>query len=183
LREFPKLALNLTVFLLVTYALIILQASFRPFADSRYFFWMPATLNWLPVIVYLSLYRKPVEGILSSYFLLWCMTVLTISNVGFLWLTGLAIFIFCQAIKSRLFWNGSQYFCFLCFLSVFVAQITQFLGNLIFYDHLAWPNVFIWILQAFVTLIPAWLCFYLLNWLDRITHKESLTEVAGGGLA
>lgn len=144
---------------------------------------MPSPINWLPVVVYLSLYRKPLEGILSTYFvLLFGLSILTIENSGLSLALGLSVFLLCQAIKSRVFWNGAHYFILLCFLSTLLLQFVKTIVNLVFFDHFALPNVFLWILQAGLTALPAWFCFHLLNWLDHLTHKESLAEVTGDGL-
>ena len=174
---------NLILILVATFVLSILQSSFQPLAGFSYLVWIPTPFYWLPVIVYLSLYRKPFEGIVTAYIIMAALINLTVTNSGLLLMLCLFTFATCQLIKSRVFWNGSRYFVLLCAISTLVVQTASFLLNWMFFDFIEFPNILLWALKSLLTMIPAWFCFHLLNLIDHITHKEPLTEVTGGSFA
>ena len=123
---------NFLLVLLLTYLSCIVQiTSFFPkdFVITQV---LPAPMLWLPPMIYLCLYRKPLEGIVHIYALLYAISYLSISSTGALVFTTLIIFSFGQILKIRFFWPGSRYFMFICAISVPLFHIVHALLHFVF---------------------------------------------------
>lgn len=168
---------NAGLFLVTLYIFALAETSFAiSFSWSN---WIPAPLTWVPFLVYLALFRKPFEGILSIYVTMLALSLLTIAPIGQLLLAGLVLFIFTQLVKARVFSPDIKYFMILSFIASFIVQITLWVGNFIYNKYNAgFPPIFFWIGQAFTTLLPSYLLFYVLRFLDQFTDKPVLTEAS-----
>ena len=71
---------------------------------------LPAPLFWLNLVLYLVLFRKSFEGILTIYFVGLILRSFTALPLGMILISLLIIFGLVSFVKKRVFWPGSKYF-------------------------------------------------------------------------
>ena len=179
MRQQWRVAVNVLAFVMVTYVFCILQTSFRPLSGVTWLRWLPPPTNWLPPLVYLGLYRKPLEGVITSYFVVLSFSQFTVTSLGLLWLIGLAVFCFCQLVKSRVFFNGGLYFLLLCCFSSVVYNVTHVLASWAAESHpMGVPHIGRWLGEFLVMPVSAIPYFLILSLVDNLTQKAPLTEMS-----
>ena len=174
-------AFNIAVFIFAHYLLSIPQMSKVIIEEPFLLEILPRM--YIPLIVYLGLFRNPLEGILTIYAILISLSPTTSVALGQLLLNGLLIFLLLQAIKSRVFSPGPIYFATLTSVSSFINSFLWW-----FYDMTSsqvsvyFPAIHIWLLQSALSLLIAPLLFSLFGKLDLLTKKTPLMESSQKGV-
>jgi hypothetical protein len=137
---------------------------------------LPAPLLWLNLVLYLILYRKPMEGILSIYLLGLFLRPFTAMPLGILWLDLLAVFAVMSFIKKRVFWPSSRYFVMASFGIGLCYHLAYFLSSHWFESNPATISFFHRFFEIIFTTVTSLPIYISLSWLDGITHKETLPE-------
>ena len=179
MREKSLLASNFLLILLLLYFSCILQiSSFFP-RNVPFVQHLPSPMLWIPPVLYLCLYRKAIEGILTIYVFVYALSPLTIQSTGGFVFSTLVLFSFCQILKIRMFWPGVRYFMVVCGLAVIVFHLANSAIHFIFESHVPQPKEpLLWILQAVLTPVFGFFQFRIISFFDRLTHKTPLTEVS-----
>ncbi len=174
----PRLRFNfLNLFLIGLVALILcgLQTTFW----FQIFGGLPAPLFWLNLVLYLVLFRKHFESILTIYFVALILHSFTALPLGILLFSLLIIFGLVSFVKKRVFWPGSKYF----FMASLGASVTF---HLLCYFLSRWLDVnptsfnffqrFFEIVFTAISSVPLYWAF---SWIDRFSNKKTLPESAG----
>lgn len=140
---------------------------------------LPAPWIWLNIILYLILFRKPLEGILLVY----CLTLFTFPftsmKLGVIWMICLLIFVTITYIKKRIFWPNYRYF-FYASLGINVlfqifyisySKITEKNPLSILISHR--------LIEIFISSLFSFPVYYLATRIDYFTNKEFLPEAGG----
>lgn len=137
---------------------------------------LPAPLLWLNLALYLILYRKPMEGILTIYLLGLFLRPFTAMPLGVLWLTMLVIFSLMSFVKKRVFWPGTRYFM-LASIGIAVAyHLAYFFISKWFEVNPATFSFFHRFFEIVFTALTSIPLFVVFSFLDRVTNKETLPE-------
>lgn len=176
MKEKTRNLINFLFFVLLIYIFCILQVS--KFFSFEILQSLPTAFWWFPVIVYFSLYRSPLEGILSIYLLLLSISHLTIQPIGIFLINSAVAFGVTQAIKPHFFSSSPKYFAVMTFLAMVVFQISNFVLNLVFESFMPdWTTPLSWFFQALITAFIGLLQLFLFQTLDHWTQKIPLTEM------
>lgn len=137
---------------------------------------LPAPLLWLNLVLYLILYRRPVEGILTIYFLGLFLRPFTAMPLGVLWLTLLVIFGLVAFVKKRVFWPGTRYF-FVASIGISISyHISYFFISRWVESNPATFSFFHRFFEVVFTALTSIPLFVIFSTLDRVTNKETLPE-------
>ncbi len=132
---------------------------------------------WLLILVYINLYKKPVEAILLSYFVGIQIYYFGWIPIGFLFSLILILFALTWLVKERIFWPGHSYFIY--------ASIASVVAYHFLYITFSWGletihvkefNLLDRIFQCLITPIFAVPVFYTLKLLERLTDQTPLIE-------
>ena len=134
---------------------------------------------WLNLVLYLILYRKPVEGILMTYAVVLIFSGFSAAPVGVLWLNLLVVFAIVSFVKVRIFWPGSRYF-FLASLGISLCYEITMISLSHYTDMhpttLQFGRRLIEVIFTPLTSIPI---YVLLAWIDDWTGRDFLPESGG----
>lgn len=176
MREKSLLISNFLFILTLNYFFCIFQIS--PLFHGSFLSYIPEPPFWLPTLVYLSLYRKAFEGVISVYLIVYSIAPITIQSTGSLLFSSLLLFSFCQILKIRFFWPGVKYFMAVCSIATLVFHFSETATHFIFDDF--YPSVtqaLSWFIEAALVSGVGFVSYYTLGQIDRLTHKTPLTEL------
>lgn len=162
--------------LFLIFLLTVLLSGFQTTFWFQVFGNLPSPLLWLNLVLYLILYRKSLEAILTVYGIGLLLHPFTAMPLGFLWLHLLIAFAVMTFIKKRVFWTGSRYF-FLASIGIGLTyQLSYFLISQWLEKNPASLNFFHRSFEIFFTALASIPMYALLAWVDQITQKEILPE-------
>ena len=171
----PAVRFNFLNFILILVVGLILSGLQTTFW-FQIFGSLPAPLLWLNLVLYLILFRKPMEGILTIYVLALFLRPFTAMPLGVLWLSLLAVFVVMSFVKKRVFWPSSRYFIFASLGIALCYHLAYLLTSAWFEVNSANVNFFHRFFEVLFTMVTAAPLYYVLSWLDRVTNKEILPE-------
>lgn len=164
--------INLIVVILLGLILSGLQTTFW----FQIFGSLPAPLLWLNLALYLILYRRPLEAILTIYLLALFLRPFTAMPLGVIWLTLFVVFAAVSFVKKRVFWPGTKYF-FIASLGASVTyHVSYFLISRWVDDNPATFSFFHRFFEVVFTALTSIPLFVVFSAVDRLTNKESLPE-------
>lgn len=167
---------NIALFILMTLLLAGAQTSFW----LQIFGYFPPPALWMPVLVYLALFRGTLATIILSHLVALSISSATAMPLGLVMIACLAVALSIQVFKTRIFWMQSTYFMMVSGLSVFVFHMTHFASSWALSDTpLTTPAIGDWIIQALLTPLVAPLLFPLFRWVDALTQQDDPPEVTG----
>ena len=137
---------------------------------------LPAPLLWLNLVLYLILYRKPFEAILTIYFLALFLRPFTAMPFGVLWLTMFGIFALISFVKKRVFWPGTRYFLLASIGIAISYHIAYFFISRWFEANPATFSFFHRFFEIVFTALTSIPLFVVFSTLDGMTNKETLPE-------
>lgn len=140
---------------------------------------MPAPQFWLIMILYLILFRKPFEGIMTIYLVGLILNPFTSMSLGMIWMTLFILFVSMSFVKKRVFWPGSRYFLMASFgLSIAYHLVYYFLSRWL-ETNPAPISFFHRFFEVIFTTLVAVPMYAVLSWVDQMTNKEILPESGG----
>ena len=171
---------KVTLFLIHALGLLLLIALATGFQTS---FWaqlfgsLPSPLMWLLFILYLALYRRPIEAIGLSYlcaaqvyFYGWIPFGLLLLNIVMLY--GIVSF-----VKERIFWPGVRYFVIASLLAALLYQVIYLLNSWAFeLIPVRDLNIIERVFQSIITPIFAAPVYFVLRLWERVTSQTPLIE-------
>lgn len=157
--------------------LIALACGFQTSFWAQIFGTLPGPLIWVLFILYLSLYRKPIEAIGLSYLCAAQVYFFGWVPFGLLLLTTLFLFGIIYLVKERIFWPGPRYFVMASFLAVLLYQIIYVASSLAFEmiplrDTMFFERLF----QAIITPLFATPVYFVLKAWEKLTNQTPLIE-------
>ncbi|MEZ0392651.1 MAG: hypothetical protein ACAH59_10570 [Pseudobdellovibrionaceae bacterium] len=167
--------LNLLLVLLMTLILCGAQTTFW----FQIFGSLPAPLLWLNLVLYLILYRKPLEGIATIYLVALFLRPFSAMPLGVLWLTLLIVFSVMSFVKKRVFWPGSRYFLMASFGIGICYHLAYFIISKWFESNPATVSLFHRFFEIVFTALTSIPLYIVFAWMDRMTNKETLPESGG----
>lgn len=172
---FRRNFLNVLLVLVTAFVLSGFQTTFW----FQMFGSLPSPLLWLDMVLYLILYRKPAEGILTIYGVGLVLNPFTAMPVGIIWMNLLIVFIAMNFIKKRVFWPSSRYFFIASFGIGLTWHISYFVVSRVFESNPASISFFHRLAEIVFTGLISVPIYTLMSWLDHMTHKETLPESGG----
>lgn len=167
--------LNLFMIFLIALFLSGLQTTFW----FQIFGSLPAPQFWLIMILYLILYRKPFEGIMTIYFVGLVLNPFTAMPLGMIWMTLFILFICMSFVKKRVFWPGSRYFLMAAFGLSVAYHIVYFILSRWFEANPAPISFFHRFFEIVFTSLISVPMYSILSGMDQLTNKEILPESGG----
>lgn len=170
------LALNYFLFLIATFILCALQSTvwFQITAGA------PPPMFWLPIVVYFSLFRKPIEAVLACYGIGIVVASFSAISIGVLWLVILCVSLSIQFFKTRVFWPSTRYFVFMTAFSALVFHLSIYSLSHLLERNPASANFFTRFFEVLQTPLWAAPLFWLFLSLDRISQRSPLPESVRG---
>jgi len=163
---------NLILMMIIGLLLCGLQTTFW----FQIFGSLPAPLLWLNLVLYLILYRKPIEGILTIYLFGLFLRPFTAMPLGVLWLNLLLVFSVMSFVKKRVFWPSSRYFIMASFGMALTYHLSFILISQWFESNPATISFFHRFFEVVFTTVTSAPLYFILSWVDRVTNKETLPE-------
>lgn len=171
---------KLVFFIIYALGLVLLIALATGFQTS---FWaqlfgsLPSPLVWLLFILYLALYRRPIEAIGLSYLCAAQVYFFGWIPFGILMLNVVVLFGIVYFVKERIFWPGARYFIIASLLGGFLYQIIYLVNSWAF-EMIPVRDVMIVerIFQALITPIFAAPVYFILKFWERLTYQTPLIE-------
>lgn len=167
--------MNFLVLLITTFLLSGFQTTFW----FQIFGSLPAPLLWLNMVLYLILYRRQTEGILTIYALAFAINPFTAMPIGILWLNALILFVVMHFIKKRVFSPGPRYFIQASFGIAIAYHVSYFSLSQFFEGNPATVSFFGRSFEILFTGLTAAPMFWLMSNIDKWTNKEILPESGG----
>lgn len=174
----PAIRFNFINLLLVVVIALVLSGAQTTFW-FQIFGSLPAPLMWLNLVLYLILYRKPIEAIMTIYLIGLFLRPFTAMPLGVLWLTLLILFLCMSFVKKRVFWPGSRYFLMASFGIAITYHISYFIISKWFETNPATFSFFHRFFEIVFTALTAIPLYIFFSAMDRLTNKETLPESGG----
>ena len=167
---------NVFLFLLATLLLAACQTSFW----LQIFGYFPPPALWIPVLVYVALFRSTMTAIVMSHLIAIALATSTAMPEGLMMVTCLAVALSVQVFKTRFYWTATTYFMLVCGLATLVFHIYHFAASWVLDDQpLTSPAISSWIIQSLLTPLFAPLLFPVFRWFDQITQRTEPPEITG----
>ncbi len=167
--------LNLVLIILLT----LFACGFQTTFWFQLFGNIPSPLLWLNLFIYLILYRKSIEGILTIYGLCLILSPFTAMPISVLWVNLFIVFLLTTYVKKIVFWPSSKYFVIASFGVTLTFHLVYLISSRWLEINPAPISFFHRLLEVIFTTLTAIPIYSLMVWLDRVTQKETLPE--GGG--
>ena len=167
--------INLFAVVLTTFILCSLQSTLWPV----FFGATAAPLPWLGIMLYMVLFRKPVQALFINYGLCLVVHAYTADPLGQLLPTIAIVTASGSYIRRRLFLPSTRYFVMAMFLFSILFQTVLFIMSQILEDNPAHVFFFHRILSSLMTALVAAPLYWFLSGLDHFTDVEVVPESSG----
>ena len=174
-----KLRWNFLLNFLILFAVLFVVAGFQTTFWFQLFGNVPAPLLWLNLIVYVTLYRKPVPAIFTIYAMGFILLTFTAMPLKMMWISLLILFTLFYGIKSRVFWSGSGYYTIMCGFSAVAYHLIYFFTSLVLEKNPASFEIVDRLVQIILTPSFAFPMYWILAKLDNVTQDELVHEPGG----
>ena len=175
MKERTLLVTNIALFAFAVLVLGTLQTSLW----FQIFGYFPAPALWIPVLVYIALFRSTFETVVFSYITGFVLSTMTAIPEGLLMSVCLALALTVQVVKRRIYWPSASYFMMICGSSALVFHIYHWGSTFLIEENpLTSPQVSAWLIEALLTPLVAPVIFPLLQFFDRITAREQSADIA-----
>jgi len=167
------LVINFLTFLI----LLLVAAAAQTSLLHWVFGWRPTIQIGIVVLVYITLYRSPAEGLLFTVVACYCTALLSIMLVSLNIFAGICVFLLVQALRTRVFSQSPVYFTWTALGAIFAFHVIAWFTSLIFEVRTPSPHPLDWILEVLITALFTRVLFHFFCWIDRKTKRLSLTEL------
>lgn len=169
--------LNLLILFVLANLLGAMQTTLWP----QLFGGLPSPLFWLILLTYVALYRRTWEAIFIIYACSLFLAPFTVMALGFYMLLLLILAVSVQFAKTRIFWPGPGYFLIaVSSINLFYHVVHIVLSSYIEPIPMTSYDILSRLIQLLLTPLFSIPLFYLFQFVDRISHYDTLTEVGGG---
>lgn len=174
MREFSRFAANIFLFALSVLFLASVQSSmwFQIFGN------IPAPAFWIPVLVYIFLFRRLYEAVPVLYFFCLILSAMTTVSEGMLMLVTLCLGLMIRLMKQRVFWLGHSYFMMVCGIAAFMFHVFHWAAsNILEEQGISSPAILSWFITALLTPLISPVLYVVFSWFDTLTDREQPAEV------
>lgn len=159
------------------YLVGIALASFQSSLWPELFGTIPPPHCWLPLIVFLTLYRTFHEGLITVFLFGYIMVNFSLIPLGSVLFMHVGIWAVIQTFKQRVYWPGANYFMLANGLAALSLPLFHTLiSSLTEENPIQSPDIIGWVVQMLMTAVVTLLLYPLLMKVDQWTHKEQPTE-------
>lgn len=175
MKEKGLLVANVVMFLFA----ILLLGSLQTSLWLQIFGNFPGPALWIPCLIYIALFRSPLESIIFSYLAGIALSTMSAMPEGLMMILCLALVLSAQLFKQRIYWAGSSYIMMTCGLASLMFNLYHWIATFILGDTpMTSPQVMDWLIQALLTPLVAPPLFPVFQWIDRFTQREPPTEIS-----
>lgn len=175
MREKLLLVAGVALLALTTLVLATLQTSLW----FQIFGWFPAPAFWMPALVFVALYRAPVEMIISVFVISLILSTMTVMPDGLLFMSLLTLGGAIRLVKQRFYWTGSSYFMMVSGFAALAWHTFHWAGSLLTSETpLVNPEIADWLIQALLTPLIAPPLYDLFRWFDKLIDRDQIAEAS-----
>lgn len=163
--------LSLISLMLFTYLLCGIQTTLW----SQFFSWVTAPLLWLNLVIYLTIERSTFSALTQIYCVAFVVSTFTAMPLGILLLTLFVLFWIMHFIRTRIYWPGSLYFAFMCFIGTSAYQVSYILISHLFENNSTGLLFIDRFMQILLTPLFSFWMYMILRKMDqwlRVTNPE-----------
>ncbi len=140
---------------------------------------IPNPQLWLSVVVFVFLYRSPIESMVIIYVPSFFIYLLTMQPLGYLLLAQTLVFLLVNAVKTRMFVPGQFYFSVMYAASVLTFQLLIYIFSWVFEAKpLFLSQAFSWIVQSVIAFVVSPLVYKIIQ---RANPKDEFVGNSGDG--
>ncbi len=163
--------LSLASLLLFTFLLCGVQTTLW----TQFFSGIVAPLLWLNLVVYLTIERTTFTALAQIYCVAVVVSTFTVMPLGILFFTLFILFWIMHFVRTRIYWSGSLYFAFMCFIGIGCYHVAYIFTSFIFENNSTGLLFFDRFVQILLTPLFSFWMFSALKKLDfwlRVTNPE-----------
>ncbi len=164
---------------LALFSILIFVAGIQTTLWYQLFGSVPSPLLWLNLVVFVTLYRKPMPAILTIYAMGFILLVYTGMPLKMMWISLLILFTLVYGIKTRVFWSGPGYYTIMCGFSAVAYHLVFFLISMVLEKNPANFQFVDRLVQIILTPSFAFPMYWVLAKIDRVTQDELVHEPGG----
>ena len=173
MKEFNQTISNMALVYLVLVVLALFQTTFW----FQVFHPIPAPNLWLPVLVYVTIYRQVGISLLTLIILGFALITLSSKPVNLFFLSVLVVVVTTHLVRMKFFWTGSSYFLMSSLISILSYHIFSWILSVNFeVNFLRSPRWGSWLMEFFLTPIVAPLIYSVLKKIDQFTEFQEPGE-------
>ena len=145
----------------------------------QFFGYFPSPAFWIPVLVYVALTRSTLETVIFAYVTGFVLSTMTAMPEGTLMIVCLGVAIATQLLKERIYWTAASYIMMTCGLASLLFHVLAWILSFIIGDHpMTRPEIASWMIEALLTPLMAPSLFPVFRWIDDLTQREQVADVA-----
>lgn len=173
MTEREKRNFHIVFNVLMVVIIATLEASLWP----RIFSPIPNPQIWLAVVIFVFLYRTPVESLLIVYIPGFFIYLLTMQPLGYLLLAQTLIFFMVLAVKTRVFVPGQFYFSVMYAASVLMFHILIFTFGWVFDTKAtSLSQILAWFIQSIIAFVISPFIYSLIK---KLTPIDEVIDTGG----
>ncbi|MDZ4662260.1 MAG: hypothetical protein SGJ18_11650 [Pseudomonadota bacterium] len=173
MKEFNQTVANMGL----VYLLLVVLCLFQTALWFQVFHPIPPPNLWLPIIVYVTIYRRIGISLLTLVLLGFTLITLSSKPVNLFFLSLLAVALTTHLVRMKFFWTGSSYFLMSCLISIFSYHVFSWLLSFnLEANFLRSPRWGAWLMEFFLTPIIAPLLYSILKKIDQLTDFQEPGE-------
>lgn len=140
-----------------------------------------APFLWLLVMVYWTLHRSLVEGIVMTYFSTFMLVTMSGVPLDLGFANLLAVYGTIYLLRDRILWSGVNSFMLACGIAALVLPIFTFGLSFIFEERpIHTFHFFDWLIRSLLTAASAMPFYFIFTWVDRFTMRAVPNENESG---
>lgn len=171
--RFNYFLLNLAVVMILVLGLGLLQTTIW----YQLFYPVTSPNFWLPVVVYLSLYRSLRSSLVSIYVVGLFLAAMTSQPIYLLFLSLIFLYFSTQIIRVKFFWSGASYFVIVSTVAVPVYHFLDWVFSLNFeINYLRSPRLGAWFFEIIMMPVIAPVLFAIMRKIDELTRLQGPNE-------
>lgn len=138
----------------------------------------PPPYLWLPILVYVSLYRYQFETLCTTYLISATMAGFSIFPFGLALLSNLVLALSIQSFKQRIYWNGAGFFAMVVgATSVFHPILMLILSWAFDKNPIRQMSLVTPLVSSLLTTLFSFPMYRVMTRFDRWTQKDLPTEI------
>ena len=163
--------------ILLNLGLVVLFATLETSFWHRVLSPIPNPQLWLSVVVFVFLYRSPVESLIIVYLPSLFIYLLTMQSLGYIILAQTLLYFLVLGVRTRIFVPGQFYFSVLYSSSVLVFHLLLYTISLVFEPQtVSFREVLGWIVQSVIAFVVS---PFLYSFIKRFTPIEEIIDTGG----
>jgi hypothetical protein len=177
MREIFLLVSNYLIFIVMTALLAGMQSSLWHLILGV----GPAPYFWLTIVVYWTLHRNVIEGIIMSYIVVFYSVTMSSIPLNMSFAITLAIYGTLFALKDRVLWTGVNSFMLASGLAALALPVYNLIFSFAIESRpISQFHFFDTVIRGLLTAAAAMPLYFLFTWVDKLTYRTTPTENESG---